>query len=163
MQILFSDEYIQGITPTRKFFFPGIGFEYTYNFKSVRVYIVDKKRSKILLIKKLYGKYLAPGGKLMKGETARDAIVRDIRSGFGVEADPAELAPLFLVQTESREALDYSFHFVLDSKSINLKPFVADGKGDLIGYEWVDLSQMSEVLKWEKKGEWISEYLMKLV
>jgi 8-oxo-dGTP diphosphatase len=162
MQILFSDEYIQGITPTRQFFFPGVGLEYNYNFKSVRVYVVDKKRSKILLIKKLYGKYLAPGGKLEKGETSRDAAVRDIKKGFGVDVNADDLAPLFLIQTESREALDYSFHFILDSKSINLKPFIADGKGDLIGYEWVDIASMSEVLKWEKKGEWISEYLMKL-
>jgi ADP-ribose pyrophosphatase YjhB (NUDIX family) len=49
-------------------------------------------RGEVLLVRNSYVPYYsAPGGYIRAGETARDAVVRELREEVGIEADPASI------------------------------------------------------------------------
>ena len=124
--------------------------------KGVVVYISDKKNKKLLLMNKKTGlgkgKVNAPGGRLEKGESFRDAVIRECQEEvFITPINPEKRAELYF-QFTSGYAL-YGEAFFTDSwegeakESSEADPF------------WCDMDKIPWDSMWEDDRHWLTSAL----
>lgn len=98
------------------------------------------------------GRYVGPGGKLEAGESARDAIVREVLEEVGLRVDP--------VQLENRGSLRYHFPH-RPSWSQESTVFVCRGwageptPSDELDPEWFLVSEVPLGAMWDDARFWL--------
>jgi 8-oxo-dGTP diphosphatase len=88
----------------------------------------------VLLVRNSYVPYYSlPGGYLHRGESARDAVIRELREEVGIIADPERLA-LALERTHDWEGKrDHVQIFTLD---VDIRPIIAVDHREVIEAAW---------------------------
>lgn len=106
-------------------------FRITYftAYRLIKIYWLIKKpathgalvavwyQQKILLVETSYHKYFnLPGGYLKKGETAKQAAIRELREEAGIETEPEELKEVVDSHDEWENRKDHVVIFTLEVK-----------------------------------------------
>lgn len=119
-------------------------------------YILNDK-NQVLLIKKKkglgWGKYNGPGGKVEKGETPKDGVIREVWEEVGLKISDVEDRGFLEFVTDGLGFDQRCYIFVSKKYSGKLK------ETDEARPHWVDISKIPCENMWEDDQYWLPEVL----
>ncbi|PEN45895.1 DNA mismatch repair protein MutT [Bacillus wiedmannii] len=100
------------------------------------------KDNKLLLAEYIGHHYFLPGGHVEVGESAENALIRELREELGVNCSIKQFLGVIENQWEDREVLHYEINhiFEVDSQElhIDLRP---KSKESHLAFHWIDYNQ----------------------
>lgn len=135
-------------------------FSHLEDVKQVYSFLLNKDMTKILLaIHKRDGGYTLPGGHVEKGETLIQTLIREIKEETNKDIYEDKILPFFYQRTykkinEKWTTDEVQVRYIVVMKNDN--KFISDpDNGDIVGNEWVNITELDKFLKWGNTTEMI--------
>ncbi len=118
------------------------------HFPQVAVGALIFKDNKVLLVKRskspAKGKWAVPGGKIMPGESMKEALKREIKEETNIEIDVGEIVYVFDV-LEHDDKNELSFHYVIIDFECFYKSGILKAGDDAKEARWVAENELSNL------------------
>lgn len=140
-------------------------FSHLENVKQVYTVVLNKEKTKTLLVHSVNAGWILPGGTVEEGETLLDTLTREIKEETNRSVDMSTVHPFFYqLAYKKNEAGEWGlpktecrFEAIVDEDS----EFVSDPDNDIDKVMWVSVSELEKYLDWKETTVMIQEELAK--
>ncbi|MFC4184429.1 NUDIX hydrolase [Saccharococcus thermophilus] len=113
----------------------------------VYVLLYDEKEQKVLMVYNKRGTWSLPGGGVEKGETLREAAIREVKEETGYDVDVHDIVALNEVFMDGNHVF-----FITFRGTIVQAPPLMQGDENIVEVQWVDVETAEQRMPYHRNG-----------